>query len=90
MSIDFDFCCLICLLENPTAVELSTSHGVGGCSCPISCSVVRRETASFVLLNRAPHSASAADSMTLRMMVDVLSMAPLLSMVGVGDALFPM
>ena len=86
---DFDFCCLICLLENPTAVELLTLHGVGGCLCPISSSVVRMETASFVLLNSAPHSASATNAMTLRMMVEVLRMAPLLSMVGVGDALLP-
>ena len=47
------------------------------------------ETASFVLLKSAPHSASDADAMTLRMMVEVLRMAPLLSMVGVGNAFLP-
>ncbi len=77
MSMDFDFCCLICLFANPYAVELSTWIGVGGCGWPISSNVVCRGTASVVFSKTAPHSASAAEDMTLRMILDLLRMAPL-------------
>ena len=42
--------------------------------------------ASLVLLKKAPHLASDADAMKLRMMVDVFNMAPFLCMVGRTDA----
>ena len=83
MSIDLDHFCLICLLANPYAVELSTCTGVGGWGCPISMSVLRSATPSLVLLKSAPHSASAVDAITCLMMVEVDRMAPLL-----GDSLF--
>ena len=51
--------------------------------------MVRRETASLVLLKRDPHSDSDADAMTLRMMVELFNMAPLLIMVGRIDAVLP-
>jgi hypothetical protein len=62
MFIDLDLCCFSVMFVNPTAMELSTWTGVGGCSCPISFNVLRRATAILVLLNIAPHSASAADA----------------------------
>ena len=42
-------------------------------------------TASFVLMKRAPYSASDEDSMKLHIIVDVFKMAPLLCMVGLTD-----
>jgi hypothetical protein len=48
----------------------------GGCGCPISASVILSGTPSLALLKSAPHSASAAEDMTLRMMVDVTSRGP--------------
>jgi hypothetical protein len=44
-----------------------------------SASVLRNATPSFVLLNSAPHSASAAEDITFLMMIDVVSIAPLLT-----------
>jgi hypothetical protein len=51
---------------------------------------IQRVTPSLVLLNRAPHSASSTDEMTLHMIVEVvvLSMA-LLTTLGLLDALLP-
>jgi hypothetical protein len=85
---DLDLRCRICLLANPWVVELSTCTGVGGWGCPISASVLRNATPSFVLLNSAPHSASAAEDITLRMMMDVVRIAPLLTS-GLFDDLSP-
>ena len=61
MSIAFDRWILILSFVIPQAVELSTCTGVGGCLYPISSSVVRSILVSFMLLNRPPVSASAAD-----------------------------
>ena len=64
MSIAFARCILMLSFAMPQAVELSTKMGVAGCGCPISCSMVRRMTASFMLVNRPPVSASAAEETT--------------------------
>jgi hypothetical protein len=48
---------------------------IGGCLWPISSRVLRRATAVFMLLNMAPHLASAAEASVLHMMVAVLRMA---------------
>jgi hypothetical protein len=79
MSIDLDLHCHICLLAKPWVVELSTCTGVGGWGCLISASVLRNATPSFVLLNSALHSAAAAKDITFLMMIDVMSIAPLLT-----------
>ena len=45
----FGYFYLILSLEKPSAVELSTRIGVGGCGCPSSWRVVRIGTASWPL-----------------------------------------
>ena len=52
--------CFICLLEYTTAVELSFISGVVSCLFTNSSYVILIGTASCVLWNKAPHSASAA------------------------------
>jgi hypothetical protein len=76
MSLDLDLCCFSRLFANPTAMELSTWTGVGGCSCPISFNVFHSATVVLVLLNMAPHSASAAEDSVLPMMVAVFRITP--------------
>ena len=60
-----DIFCLMLWLAIPTAVELFTCMGVGGCGKFISIKVVRMGTASLVLRKRAPSSASADEDMML-------------------------
>ena len=62
--IAFDWRCL-------TAVELSTTIGVGGCGWPISSRASRTGVAPFTLKNRAPSSASDAAATTLHVLDDV-------------------
>ena len=50
---------------------------------------MRRDTASLVLLNWAPHLASDAYAMTLHMMAEVFKMDLLLCMIGQIDAVLP-
>ncbi len=64
-------------MSSACAVELSVWIGVHVYGWPNSSSVVRMETAVFVLMNNAPSSASAADDMTDLIICDMLRMAPL-------------
>ena len=50
----FGFFCLIVPFAKPSAVELSTRIGVGGCRCPSSWRVVRISTASWPLCPYVP------------------------------------
>ena len=45
----FGFFCLMVPFAKPSAVELSTRIGVGGCGCPSSWRVVRIGMASWLL-----------------------------------------
>ena len=65
------------LLMRPSTVFLSVWIGIRGCGCPRSFSVLRMGTDVLVFKNNAPSSSSAADDITLRMIVDRLSTAPL-------------
>ena len=73
--------CLMVSLEIPTAVELSTCMGVGGCGHFISISVVRMGTISLELGKRVPSSASASEDMMLRRILHTIWIIPL--MIGV-------
>lgn len=84
MSMAFERLCLMVLLMNPIAVELSTCIGVGGCSWPISWRAVRIGTASLAARNVAPTSASIADDMTALMIFARTWTAPLSGGVLVG------
>jgi hypothetical protein len=77
MSMDFDFCCLICLFANPWVVELSTCTGVGGWGCFILARLLHSGILSYVLSKSAPHSALAADDIMFCMMVDLFRSGPL-------------
>ena len=77
MSMARERCCLMVPLAIPSAVELSTWMGVGGCGCPISSRIVRSVTASFMFLNSAPTSASTAEETTTSMVEERLRMGPL-------------
>jgi hypothetical protein len=68
----------ILLVSSACAVALLVCIGVGGCGRPSSASVWHIELAIFVLMNRAPNSASAADDMTAQIICKILRMAPLL------------
>ena len=82
MSMDLERRCLSQLLAKPLVVELSTWVGVAGWRWPISLSVIRMGTPSLQVLKRDPHSASAAEDMTLLMIVEVTRRAPLFSLMG--------
>ena len=84
MSIALERLCLMVLLMNPIAVELSTCIGVGGCSWPISWRAMRIGTASFAARNAAPTSASIADDMTLLMIFARTRAAPFSAGVWLG------
>jgi hypothetical protein len=71
------FGCIL-LLITPSAVVLSVWIGVRGCGWPISSSMFRKCTASFVLMNYEPSSASAAEDITALMIVAMVRIAPLL------------
>ena len=73
-------------LAIPQAVELSTWMGVGGCGCPISCRVVHRMVASFMLVKRPAVSASAAEEITTLITPVGVRMGPLRKL----SVLFPM
>ena len=64
------------LFTTPFDVELSVWMGVGGWGCPISTIMFLMYTASFVLMNSAPSSASAAGDMTALMICDMFTVAP--------------
>eukprot|EP00957_Ditylum_brightwellii_P101466 7732703-Ditylum_brightwellii.AAC.1 len=66
----FDYCWHMLLLTIPCAVDLSTCIGVGGCACPILSNVVCSVAASFAFSNRAPSSASAANTITFQRIVE--------------------
>jgi hypothetical protein len=72
MSIDFNRFGCIRLFTTASAVVLSVWMGVRG-----SVSICLMITASFVLRNNAPNSASAADNMTALIIVDIVNIAPL-------------
>ena len=77
MSIDLVALETILLLMRPSAVLLSVCMGVLCCGWPISSSVLRMGTYVAAFKNNAPSSASADDDITLRMIVDRFSTAPL-------------
>ena len=70
--------CRILLVSSACAVAVSVCIGLHGCGCPSSISVCCIETAVFVLMNKAPSSASAADDMTARIICEMLRTALLL------------
>ncbi len=78
MSMAFNALGGILLLSSVWAVELLVWIGVRGCGWPSSKRVWRIETAVLVLTNTAPNSASAMEDITMRMVCDILRMAPLL------------
>ena len=77
MLISLDRFCLIEFSKNPSAVELSKRRGVAGCGWPSSRRVVQIGTASWPLMKAAPILASAAESMTLLMILETVKMVPL-------------
>ena len=77
MSMAFSAFGRILLVSSACAVELSVCMGIRVWGWPNSSSIVRMETAGFVLTNNAPSSASAADDMTDLIICDMLRMAPL-------------
>ena len=82
MSIAFVAFGCILLLTTPLAVELSVCMGVGSCLCPNSSSVVHIGMACFALMKRAPSLASAAEDITVCMILAMLRTVPLLSRMG--------
>ena len=58
-----------------SAVELSVMVSVACCMCPISLSVFLIALSYLALYNNAPHYASAADEITLRMLVEMTIIA---------------
>ena len=73
----FNRFCLMVLFAKPSAVELLTWMGVAGWGCLSLARVVQMGTASWSLRNLALISASAADDITLLMILDTLWMGPL-------------
>ena len=65
-------------LGKPAAVELSTRSGVGSWACKISARVVRMGIASWPLRKVAPISASAAEAMTLEIILERVKMGSLM------------
>ena len=59
----------------PHVVELLQLIGVGGCGCPISCSISLAILPCFTLRNKAPNSASATDAATNLSMLHELCIA---------------
>ena len=80
MSKVFDLSCLIFEVSMPWAVLLSVLMMVGGCGWPSSSKAVLMGTAVLLLCYIPMDSASAADDMTLRMVLHSVWMGPL----GVG------
>ena len=78
MSIDLVALETILLLMRKSAVLLSVWMGVCGCGCTSYSSVLRMGTAVLESKNNAPSYASAADEITLRVIVDRLITAPLI------------
>ena len=64
-------------VTKPKAVVLSVWVGVAGCLWPISSSSRLAGMACLVLTNKAPISESAADVMTLRIILAMFRTAPL-------------
>ena len=75
MSMAFSAFGRILLVSSACAVELSVCIGVRVWGWPNSSSVVRMDTAVFVLMNNAPSSASAADDMSDLIICDMLRTA---------------
>ena len=73
----WDLLALMVPHASPTAVELSTVIGVGGCSHCISSNAMHWITPSFILVKRAAASASEAADMTLANMPVVFRIGPL-------------
>ena len=65
------FCCIVEFMM-PSLVELSILTGVGGCGCPISSSVMLRETAALQLTKMVAHLASEAADITFLMISQVV------------------
>ena len=76
MSIAFICLDWMMFFTTPFAVEVSVWMGVGGWGCPISARIFLMYTASFVLMNSAPSSASVAGDMTTLMICEMFIMAP--------------
>ena len=77
MSIDLSRLLAILLVITPRAVVLSVCIGVEVCLCPIISNAWRAWIASRKLMNRAPRSASAAEDMTVLMILEILMTSPL-------------
>ena len=72
MSKDFARLALTVWFAMPTAVVLSAWIGVGGYGKPISSNAVRIGMTSQALWKRAPISASAAEDMTVLIIVETV------------------
>ena len=77
MSIDLVALATILLFMRTSTVFLSIWMGVCGYGWPSSLSVLRMGTAVLAFKNNTTSSASTADDVTLRMIVDRLMTAPL-------------
>jgi hypothetical protein len=66
------------LMSSACVIALPVYIGVRGCGLPSSASIWRIKTAVFVLMKRAPNSASTADDMTAWIICKILRTAPLL------------
>ena len=69
--------CLSVLFDKDSAVVLSNCIGVGCCGCPILCKQVLIGTNSWPLIYVTPISASAADPITLLIILYTVWMGPL-------------
>ena len=69
---------LTVLLHMPSAHMLSTIIGVAPCGYPSALSILRAASLCVALMNALAYSVSAADAVTVGMMVLITSMAPLM------------
>ena len=67
--------CLMVPPMMPSAVEISVMIPVACCGCPISLMFVLIASSSLAFYNNSPHSASAANIIMLRIMVEMTIMA---------------
>ena len=78
MSIAFVRLSLILWLFTPSAIELLVWIGVCGCGWPISASICHKYAAYFAFKYRAPSYASAADDITVLIIIATVRIGPLL------------
>ena len=77
MLIALDQFCLMESLSNPSSVELLGRRGAAGCGWSSSRRVVQIGTASWPLMKVVPVLYSAAEALTLLMILESVKMGPL-------------